>query len=298
VKLQRFKDRRLSLLAICIDEYAGIVTEQVFNGTFSFKNFSEHPTNNRRHRVYHGKIEGVPKLFFLKQQVARPEYPTLRRVELLFKQLLFDNGEKGFKGALLLEDAEIPTAKVYAFWTSRWFRFQSDRYTLYEDISDAKELGLHLQSGDERRERILQEIGKLAISLHRKRLHHRDFNLNNLMIRDRDGDAFELLLIDADAVCKQWIKIPIVDSLFALRIFRRLKVSDGDMSQILFGYLGKSPTQFTLKIVRFWRSPYSRPRRLFSRSLRSMLRNFSSSDRSQPKDAVLQPKVVCSEYVD
>ena len=115
---------------------------------------------------------------------------------------------RSFKGALLLQEKKIPTAAPLAAVEPWRWQGLGTSYYLAETVDDARNLRAVLFELEEKRpasatlkrRRLLRNLSAFFWRVHGSGVYHRDLKDANILVRDKEGERFEFVLIDLDGV--------------------------------------------------------------------------------------------------
>jgi len=229
----------------------------------------------RRHRKFEFPLPfGSGCDAIMKISWPSPDYPWHRRLQLVFKQrYVEDYCETAFYGALALEDADIPTHKVLAFWTRDVSLLRTDSYLIYEKIvadRSGHDLMLACREPDatdaERNafSDFLEQLAGMVAKLHTHGLRHGDIADHNFLVRTETGAPEDvptqhLFMIDTDCVKAASNAIPFLKRMHDIRDWRIIDLAQADLRRVLKSCLGDGFREWHWRLLKFYRSPWYRP---------------------------------------
>jgi hypothetical protein len=150
------------------------------------------------------EIEGEMKTVYLKRYNA---FSWRYRLGSLFR---FSGAVRSLKGAAILAESSIRTARPLAAIESRSWGMLNSSFFLSQEIKDAKTadaywreelLPLQGRDGMERRKRFLRGLGELFRSLHTHDIYHNDLKDANILVRsDAAGGAEHFYVLDLEGI--------------------------------------------------------------------------------------------------
>jgi UDP-glucose:(heptosyl)LPS alpha-1,3-glucosyltransferase len=150
------------------------------------------------------EIQGEMKTVYLKRYNA---FSWRYRLGSLFRS---SGAVRSLKGAAILAESNIRTARPLAAVESRSWGMLNSSFFLSQEIKDAqtadaywreKLLPLQGRDGMERRKRFLRGLGELFRSLHTQDVYHNDLKDANILVRsDAAGGAEHFYLLDLEGI--------------------------------------------------------------------------------------------------
>jgi len=241
----------------CVAEVERFIREKGFLKVTDDKKVNTH---NKRNLVYSFILPGSDREVIMKITRCNPEYPFLRRLNVLLSNLLKNSAKRTYDGAMALRSAGISTFIPLAHWTRGISLFSVERYVLYEkipaDFSAADCKGeAEIRADDESTQKwndVLSRVAQAIAKLHDHYLQHWDLAPGNLLVRVKNDNAekeyCEIIMIDTEHVF--WNRIPFrfFKRVRDLRSLRRLArhLTAADRRKFLERYLGADYNRFWL----------------------------------------------------
>jgi tRNA A-37 threonylcarbamoyl transferase component Bud32 len=150
------------------------------------------------------KIQGDLKTIYIKRYNA---FSWRYRLGSLFQA---SGALRSLRGAAILSDSDICTARPLAAVDSRCWGVLNRSFFLSEEIENGKTadaywredlLAVKGKEGAGRRKRFLQRLGELFRSLHKQDVYHNDLKDANILVRsESDGGGEQFYLLDLEGI--------------------------------------------------------------------------------------------------
>lgn len=219
-----------------------------------------------RNNIYIFQCPGTPKWQVMKVSHISPRYKLARRIDLFLTSLYKDYAKVSFLGAQRFYACGLPVARPLAFWTFKEGLFNKRSYFLCEKVTGEQSVYAWLKktqadSADKAtpaNEDIITIAAKMvavARRIHDCGLRHNDLHTGNFFLHfpaERDLATAELCLLDYDKSSAAKIRLPWVKQFFDLSELRGLCIRGISDTQVLTMYLGRAPSTWHLRVMKFW----------------------------------------------
>lgn len=241
---------------------------------------------NRRNALYMFDLPCHDGSLVLKRSRPSPHYKPYRVFEFYLRNFFKHYGRRGYRGALLFEERELPAIRPIAYWKHRvsWLRYEG--CLLYEKLPadfSVREFMEKCYDPDSDRDRALlpilfRRMTELAGKIHSNGIVHGDLVTSNFLVkldecREIQGHPgvpeFTLTLIDTDHVSRNRMPGKFLKTCLAMHCFRRVNLDPPTRKLLLKCYFGKDYRPFWYRVTQFWRWHDSRP---LSRAFKDLLK--------------------------